>query len=151
MQESVKCAKTIAWNLIPSDIKSTIKKEWDENGSYGIHVHCPEGATPKDGPSAGTAITTVIYSLLSNRKIDNEVAITGEMDLRGNVTIIGGLDLKILGGIAAGVKKFLFPKQNVKDYEKLRERYEDDDKIFDGISFYPVETIEEVLELVFVN
>ena len=150
MKESMNVAKTMAWSLLTDKRKKELVKKFDETKSQGIHVHCPEGATPKDGPSAGTAITTVIYSLLSDRKINNEVAITGEMDLRGNVTIIGGLDLKILGGIAAGVKKFLFPKQNVKDYEKLRERYDDDDKIFDGISFHPVETIEEVLELVFV-
>ena len=150
MKESMNVAKTMAWSLLTDERKKELVKVFDETKSQGIHVHCPEGATPKDGPSAGTAITTVIYSLLSDRKINNEVAITGEMDLRGNVTIIGGLDLKILGGIAAGVKKFLFPKQNVKDYEKLRERYDDDDKIFDGISFHPVETIEEVLELVFV-
>ena len=151
MKESMNVAKTMAWSLLTDKRKKELVKKFDETKSQGIHVHCPEGATPKDGPSAGTAITTVIYSLLSDRKINNEVAITGEMDLRGNVTIIGGLDLKILGGIAAGVKKFLFPKQNVKDYEKLRERYDDDDKIFDGISFHPVETIEEVLELVFTN
>ncbi len=151
MKESMNVAKTMAWSLLKNKRKKELVKDFDETKCQGIHVHCPEGATPKDGPSAGTAITTVIYSLLSDRKINNEVAITGEMDLRGNVTIIGGLDLKILGGIAAGVKKFLFPKQNVKDYEKLRERYEDDDKIFDGISFHPVETIEEVLELVFID
>ena len=151
MKESMNVAKTMAWSLLENKRKKELVKDFDETKCQGIHVHCPEGATPKDGPSAGTAITTVIYSLLSDRKINNEVAITGEMDLRGNVTIIGGLDLKILGGIAAGVKKFLFPKQNVKDYEKLRERYEDDDKIFDGISFHPVETIEEVLELVFID
>ena len=151
MKESMNVAKTMAWSLLTDKRKKELVKKFDETKSQGIHVHCPEGATPKDGPSAGTAITTVIYSLLSDRKINNEVAITGEMDLRGNVTIIGGLDLKILGGIAAGVKKFLFPKQNVKDYEKLRERYDDNDKIFDGISFHPVETIEEVLELVFTN
>ena len=150
MKESMNVAKTMAWSLLTDKRKKELVKKFDDTKSQGIHVHCPEGATPKDGPSAGTAITTVIYSLLSDKKIDNEVAITGEMDLRGNVTIIGGLDLKILGGIAAGVKKFLFPKQNVKDYDKLRERYKDDDKIFDGISFHPVETIEEVLELVFV-
>ena len=151
MKESMNVAKTMAWSLLSDKRKKELVKIFDETKSQGIHVHCPEGATPKDGPSAGTAITTVIYSLLSDRKINNEVAITGEMDLRGNVTIIGGLDLKILGGIAAGVKKFLFPKQNVKDYDKLRERYDDDDKIFDGITFHPVETIEEVLDLVFVD
>ena len=73
------------------------------------------------------------------------------MDIRGNVTIIGGLDLKIIGGINAGVKKFLYPKDNQKDYEKLREKYKSNDSIFNDISFHPVETIQEVLELIFVE
>ena len=151
MKESMNVAKTMAWQLLDTDRQSCLVKQFDETKCQGIHIHCPEGATPKDGPSAGTAITTVIYSLLSNRRINNKVAITGEMDLRGNVTIIGGLDLKILGGIAAGVKKFLFPKQNEKDYKKLREKYKDNESIFDGIEFHPVEKIEEVLDLVFVD
>ncbi len=151
MKESMNVAKTMAWQLLEKNRQIELVKHFDETKCQGIHIHCPEGAVPKDGPSAGTAITTVIYSLLTDRKINNEVAITGEMDIRGNVTIIGGLDLKILGGINAGVKKFLFPKENLKDYDKLREKYKNDDAVFDGISFHPVERIEEVLDLVFVE
>ena len=65
-----------------------------KNKEKGIHIHCPEGAVPKDGPSAGTAITVCIYSLLNNKKILNNVAITGEINLQGKVTEIGGLELK---------------------------------------------------------
>ena len=149
MKESMNVAKTMAWSLLTKEKQKSLVKHFEDTKLQGIHIHCPEGAVPKDGPSAGTAITTVLYSLLSERKIKNEVAITGEMDIRGNVTIIGGLDLKIIGGINAGVKKFLFPKDNVKDYEKLREKYKSNESIFEGISFYPVENIHEVLELVF--
>ena len=93
------------------------QKDFKETKLQGIHIHVPEGATPKDGPSAGTAITIVIYSLLTNKKIRNDIAITGEICLQGNVTAIGGLDLKILGGLNAGVKTFIYPKQNNKDYK----------------------------------
>ena len=105
-------ARTLAWNLTSSKVQKKIIKDVGETKSQGIHIHCPEGATPKDGPSAGTAITTVIYSLLNNKKIKNNIAITGEINLQGKVTAIGGLDLKILGGIAAGVTEFIFPKDN---------------------------------------
>ena len=151
MKESMSVAKTMAWSLLKPEEQTKLVKQFEDTKSQGIHIHCPEGAVPKDGPSAGTAITSVIYSLLSNKKIDNNVAITGEMDIRGNVTIIGGLDLKIIGGINAGVKKFLYPKDNQKDYEKLREKYKSNDSIFNDISFHPVETIQEVLELIFVE
>ena len=115
----------------------------------GIHIHCPEGATPKDGPSAGTAITTAIYSMLNHRKIKNTVAITGEITLQGRVTAIGGLTLKILGGIRAGVKEFIFPKENKKAFNKFMEKYKDKD-VVQGITFHPVSNISEVLDLVFV-
>ena len=114
----------------------------------GIHIHCPEGATPKDGPSAGTAITTAIYSMLNKKKIKYNIAITGEICLNGNVTEIGGLDLKILGAIKAGVKEILFPVENMKDYNNFLEKYKDT-PLLDGIKFHPVSKIQEVFELVF--
>ena len=66
MKESMYCAKTLAWNLIPTSIKKEIKEDWEKNGQWGLHIHCPEGATPKDGPSAGCAITIAIISSKSN-------------------------------------------------------------------------------------
>ena len=116
----------------------------------GLHVHCPEGATPKDGPSAGTAITTAIYSLFNSKKIKNNIAITGEMNLQGRVTAIGGLNLKIVGGIEAGITEFIYPKENHKDFILFMEKYEDDKSVFDNIVFHEVENIEQVLDLVFI-
>ena len=94
-------------------------ESFEETNNQGIHIHCPEGATPKDGPSAGTAITVALYSLMNNKPIRYDLAITGEINLQGNVTAIGGLDLKIIGGINNGVKTFLYPKDNQKDFDKF--------------------------------
>ena len=116
----------------------------------GIHIHCPEGAVPKDGPSAGTAITIAIYSLLNNKKIKNNTAITGEINLQGRVSAIGGLELKILGGIRAGIKSFIYPFDNKKDFDKIIEKYKDINVIPDEISFTPVKNIKNVLDIVFV-
>jgi ATP-dependent Lon protease len=147
MKESMNVALTLAWNLTSIERRDQI---WDEQNHSlnGIHIHCPEGATPKDGPSAGTAITTTIYSLLNNKKIKYNIAITGEITLDGKVTEIGGLDLKFLGGIKAGVKEFIYPKENQKDYDSFMEKYKDDE-LTNGIKFNAVETIEEVFGLVF--
>jgi len=147
MKESMNVALTLAWNLTSTERRDEI---WDEQhySLNGVHIHCPEGATPKDGPSAGTAITTAIYSLFNNKKIKYNIAITGEITLDGKVTEIGGLDLKFLGGIKAGVTEFIFPKENVKDYDSFMEKYKDSE-LTNGIIFHSVETIEEVFELVF--
>ena len=148
MKESMNVAKTLAWSLLEKEKMRELVKDFDETKLQGIHIHCPEGATPKDGPSAGTAITIVIYSLLSNRKIKNNVAITGEICLHGNVTAIGGLDLKILGGIRAGVKTFIYPKENNKDFSEFYEKYKDN-SIIHQIKFIEIETIQQVISLVF--
>jgi ATP-dependent Lon protease len=147
MKESMNVALTLAWNLTPKKIKEQIIKE-HKTHLNGIHIHCPEGATPKDGPSAGTAITTSIFSLFNNVKINHSFAITGEITLDGNVIEIGGLDLKILGGIKAGVKEFIFPKGNVKDFNIFMEKYKDN-VLLEGIQFHSVEKIEEVFALIF--
>jgi ATP-dependent Lon protease len=151
MKESMNVALTLAWNLTPIEIKKQLILENDSDGCInGIHIHCPEGSIPKDGPSAGTAITTAIYSILNNKKIRYDIAITGEISLDGNVTEIGGLDLKILGAIKAGVKKILFPVENQKEYDNFMDKYKDNDIII-GIQFQPVNTIEDVLKIVFVD
>ena len=142
MKESMSVAKTLAWSLLTTDQQKTL------DSKQGIHIHVPEGATPKDGPSAGTAITVVMYSLFTGQPIKHDLAITGEICLSGRVTAIGGLDLKILGGIKAGVKTFLFPKENQKDFEKLAKKY-GEKPFFQAITFLPVEDIKEVLENTF--
>ena len=145
MKESMICAKTLAWNLLSNERKKEIKEEWDDFGSYGFHIHCPECATPKDGPSAGIAITTAIYSVLINKPILNTIAMTGEVDLIGNVKAIGGLDAKILGAIKAGCNKVLIPKENEQDYNKLSEI------IKKSIEIIQVDHISEVILYSFVN
>ena len=148
MKESMNVALTLAWNLTSPQKRDKLLNGQCQTSLSGIHIHCPEGATPKDGPSAGTAITTTIYSLFNDIKIKYNIAITGEITLDGKVTEIGGLDLKFLGGIKAGVTEFIYPKDNIKDYDSFMDKYKDDE-LTKGIQFYAVDTIEEVFELVF--
>jgi endopeptidase La len=138
MKESMNVAKTLAWSLLTAEQQKVLDIK------QGIHIHVPEGATPKDGPSAGTAITVVMYSLFTNQPIKHDVAITGEICLSGRITAIGGLELKVLGGIKAGVKTFLYPKENEKDFEKIVKKY-GEKPFFQVISFLPVKDIKEVL------
>ncbi len=122
MKESIKCAKTIAWNIIPNKIKDKIKSDWENNGSYGLHIHCPDTSTPKDGPSAGGAITLAIISQLCDIPVKNTVAMTGEIDLKGNITAIGGVHSKLEGAISAGATLALLPEENRQDYEKIKDK-----------------------------
>ena len=122
MEESVKVAKTVAWDLLTEVEQNNVINKWE---SRGLHVHFPDGATPKDGPSAGTAITCAIYSLLTSKSIKNIVGITGEIDLDGNVTEIGGLDAKLNGAKKAGVKVALIPKSNSREFDVVKKNNPD--------------------------
>ena len=104
-----------------------------------IHVHVPEGATPKDGPSAGIAMVTSIVSVLTDIAIRRDIAMTGEVTLRGNVLPIGGLKEKLLAALRGGIKTVLIPKDNVKDLPEIP------DNVKDGLEIIPVETVSEVL------
>ncbi len=147
MQESMNVALTLAIKLTdPEVIEQYVISEVNK---YGIHIHCPEGATPKDGPSAGGCITTVIYSLLNNKPIKHKLAMTGEINLQGNITEIGGLHLKFLGALNAGVKEFIYPEENHKDYLTFMKKYKNNE-LLNGVVFHKVSTIEEVLKLAFV-
>jgi len=147
MKESMNVAKTVAINLTSLAVQTNFKTKSKKTALQGLHVHCPEGAVPKDGPSAGGAITTCIYSLLNDKKIKNDVAMTGEITLEGNITAIGGLEHKIIGGIKAGVKLFLYPKENHEDFLKVTEKHK---WVELEATFIPVETIEEIFQHVFV-
>ena len=147
MKESMSVAKTIAWSLLTANEMDVIRNELEKTKNQGIHIHTPEGATPKDGPSAGTAIVVVLYSLFTGKKIKNDVAITGEICLQGNVTAIGGLELKILGGIRAGVKTFLFPKENDKDFCDFKKKYMNN-PILNEITFLPISNVKEAIDVV---
>jgi ATP-dependent Lon protease len=144
MKESMSVAKSLAWSYTDDKIKTKLTKNFEKTKTQGIHIHCPEGAVPKDGPSAGTAISVCLYSLFNDKPIKNDLAITGEITLQGNVTAIGGLDLKILGGITAGVKTFLFPLENKKDFDLFMNEWKDK-SIFNDITFIPISTFQEAL------
>jgi ATP-dependent Lon protease len=150
MKESMNVAKSLAWELLSESDEERLAKQFEKTKRQGLHIHCPEGAVSKDGPSAGTAITLAILSLLLNKHIKHDVAITGEITLQGNVTEIGGLEDKIVGGIKAGIKTFLFPKSNEKDFKKFMEKYENK-KLVEGIQFHSVSTIQETYPFVFVD
>ncbi|MBR2340815.1 MAG: endopeptidase La [Clostridia bacterium] len=107
-----------------------------------VHVHVPEGATPKDGPSAGITIATAILSVFTGRKARKDIAMTGEVTLRGKVLPIGGLKEKALAARRMGVKNVIIPIGNVSDIENIPETVRKD------LTFYPVENVEEVFELV---
>jgi ATP-dependent Lon protease len=147
MKESMNVAKTLAWNLTNNETKKKLLKHFEETKCQGLHIHCPEGAISKDGPSAGAAITTAIYSLFNEMQIKNDLAITGEISLNGEVTAIGGLDLKIIGGLKAGIKTFLYPKANRREYNEWKKKYRNQSE---DIDFYEVSNIQEVYDYAFV-
>jgi len=149
MKESMNVAKTLAWNLTNNETKKKLLKHFEETKCQGLHIHCPEGAISKDGPSAGAAITTAIYSLFNEIQIKNDIAITGEISLSGEITAIGGLDIKILGGVRAGVKTFIYPKSNSRDFNEWKIKYKDQ-KQYNEIEFYQVSNIQEVFDYAFV-
>ena len=148
MKESMSVAKTLALSLLSTDELKTLTKELEESKLQGIHIHIPEGATPKDGPSAGAAITIVLYSLLTKRKIKNNTAITGEICLQGKISAIGGLDLKIIGGMRAGVTTFLYPKTNAKDFENFCKK---NNKDLSKYLFIEVENINDAMKDIIIN
>jgi len=122
MKESMEVAKTLALSIIP---KKILDKVVNSKEKFGIHIHCPAGATKKDGPSAGTAITIAIISLLCDIPISNKIGITGEINLNGEMLPIGGLYSKIEGAKLAGIKKVLCPFKNKKKLDKILEENKD--------------------------
>jgi len=148
MKESMNVAKTLAWSLTCDSIKKDLLQYFESTKCQGLHIHCPDGSISKDGPSAGAAITTAIYSLLNKKHIKNDVAITGEINLSGEITAIGGLDVKISNGIRAGVKTFLYPQENHRDFSKWQQKCTTPHP---DIKFVAVSTITEVFAHVFVN
>ena len=125
MQESVQCAFTCALNHINKYKKKykivNLKEYINENWSSGFHIHAPNGATPKDGPSAGCAFTIAFISRILNKPIFNYVAMTGEIELTGKITKIGGLEYKINGAKKAGVTKILISIENLEDLKKIKK------------------------------
>ena len=147
MKESMNVAKTLAWSFLEKKQQKKLLKIFEETKNQGIHIHCPEGATPKDGPSAGGAITVAIYSLLNEQKIHNEISMTGEINLQGCITAIGGLESKILGSIRAGIKKVLYPVENKEDFDEFEKKYKDVLELTQ-YSFHPVNNIHDAIKMV---
>lgn len=121
IKESTDVATSVAWNYLSEDNKQKFMDLW-KNSPMGFHIHCPDGSTPKDGPSAGGALTLAIYSLLTHRKIKNNVAMTGEINLQGRISAIGGLEEKLEGAKKTGVVIALVPKENQYDLTKIMDR-----------------------------
>lgn len=148
MKESMHVALTVAWNLTPDNKKQELRKLYDgENNKCGINIHPGDGSVQKDGPSAGGIITIVLYSLLNDLPIKAHFAMTGEIQMSGHVTAIGGLNHKILGSLKAGVREFIYPKENKKDFDEFYEKYKDDERLKDA-KFYEVDHISEALKLI---
>ena len=136
MKESVEAARTVVRSRARRlGIKDDVFEKTD------LHVHFPEGATPKDGPSAGIAITTAIVSALTGIPVRCDVAMTGEITLRGEVLPIGGLKEKLLAAVRGGLARVLIPEENVRDLAEIP------DSIKGKLEIIPVKWIDRVLEL----
>lgn len=138
MQESAK----IALSYIKSNCKK-FKIDYDKIIEKDIHIHVPEGAIPKDGPSAGITLTTALISALTNKKVSNDIAMTGEITLRGNVLAIGGLKEKSTGACRNNIKKVIIPFDNQADIDEIPK------EIKENIEYIPVKTYEDVFKIVF--
>ena len=136
MKESVEAARTVVRSR---SRMLGIKDEAFEKKD--IHVHVPDGATPKDGPSAGAAMTTAFVSALTGIPVRADVAMTGEITLRGEVTAIGGLKEKLLAALRGGIKTVLIPEENVKDLQEIP------DNVKSGLEIIPVKWIDQVLKV----
>ena len=148
MKESMHVALTVAWNLTSEERKKELRALYDgKSNKYGINIHPGDASVQKDGPSAGGIITTVLYSLLNDIPIRAKVAMTGEIQMSGDITAIGGLNHKILGSIKAGVKEFIYPKENKKDFDEFYEKYKDDERL-SHIKFYEIDHISEAIEII---
>jgi ATP-dependent Lon protease len=108
---------------------------------WNVHVHVPEGATPKDGPSAGITMFTSLVSSFTQRKVKEKIAMTGELTLRGKVLPVGGIKEKILAAKRSGINEIILSKQNKKDILEINEKY------VKGINFHYVDTLKEVIDI----
>jgi ATP-dependent Lon protease len=136
MKESVEAARTVVRSR---SRRLGITDEVFEKKD--IHIHVPDGATPKDGPSAGAAMVTAIVSTLTGIPVRADVAMTGEITLRGEVTAIGGLKEKLLAALRGGIKTVMIPEENVKDLQDIPEN------VKNGLEIVPVKWVDKVLEI----
>jgi ATP-dependent Lon protease len=136
MQESIKAGITVVKTR-----SSSLGIDMEDFEKNDIHIHVPEGATPKDGPSAGITMALAVASTLSSVPIRSDIAMTGEITLRGEVLEIGGLKEKLLAALRAGIKEVIIPKDNEKDLRDMPK------VIIDKIKIHPVKFVDEVFAL----
>jgi ATP-dependent Lon protease len=140
MQESVKAAYSVVRAR-----SERLGLDTEFNQKFDVHVHVPDGATPKDGPSAGIAMVTALVSILSGVPVRNDVAMTGEISLRGRVLPIGGLKEKLLAALRGGIKTVIIPDENKKDLADIPKN------VTQGLEIVPVKWIDQVLDIALVR
>jgi endopeptidase La len=153
MKESVNCSLTVAMNHIENNkekykdiVGENLADYIKQNFPQGFHIHAPSTSTPKDGPSAGCAFTSAFISRILNKPIRNDIAMTGEIELTGDITKIGGLTFKLLGAKNAGVKLAFVPKENEKDYEEIIKK--NPKLIDDNFSIQLVSNIKDLIDTI---
>ena len=140
----MKESATIAWEYLKANAERyNLNNKLFDN--YDVHIHVPEGATPKDGPSAGIAMLTSLMSIFTQKRVKKHLAMTGEITLRGKVLPVGGLKEKILAGKRAGIKEYILCKDNEKDILEIKQDY------LKGLTFHYVTDMEEVIHLAITN
>ena len=135
MKESIDAASSYVRSISPQ-----IGVKPPKFDALDIHVHVPDGATPKDGPSAGLAMVTAIVSVLTQIPVRKDIAMTGEVTLRGNASAIGGLKEKLLAALRGGITTVLIPEENEKDLPEIP------DNVKEGLTIIPVSHVSEVLK-----
>ncbi|HQI79330.1 MAG TPA: magnesium chelatase domain-containing protein, partial [Petrotogaceae bacterium] len=141
MQESAKISLSLCRRILSTT--NIVDEKYFEKNDF--HIHLPEGAVPKDGPSAGVTLTTALVSAISNKKVRNDIAMTGEISLRGKVLAVGGIKEKLLSAYRAGIYEILLPFSNQKDVEKLPP------EVIKRMKLHFVHDIEQVLEIALIG
>jgi ATP-dependent Lon protease len=137
----MKESATLAFEYLKSHAKQ-LKIDPEKLENYNVHIHVPEGATPKDGPSAGITIFTALASVLLNKPVNNNIAMTGEITLRGKVLPVGGIKEKILAARRSNIKTIVLSEENRKDIGEIESRYTND------LTFHFIKEMKEVLPIV---
>ena len=143
IKESIEVALSVAWNYIPIEKQNEWMERWKQYPE-SFHIHCPDGAVSKDGPSAGAAMGLTFYSRLMDKKVKHTIAMTGEMNLRGEVTKIGGLEEKLTGAKRAGATLVLIPKENEEDLVSIKKR--NSNLLSDDFKVIPINHFSQVLK-----
>jgi len=131
----------VAWSLLTTEEQAKIYADLTTPCHQGIHIHCPDGSINKDGPSAGVAITLAIYSRFLNIPIPNTVGFTGEIDLYGNVSAIGGLEAKIMGSYRSGIRKIVYPAANQNDVDAVSKKFPEIE-----VEYVPISHIRDLVD-----